>query len=246
MSTRDDMVIRPTLDEAPGASVSLRAQEERLVDQLQKGKLARRLRAAAQASAKRRLAARAARARRMSTVARAGSAAVRGAGSAAARGIGRLGARAAGTPVGLIAAAVIVAGVVTLRLASGQPLEGTGEAVNRMILGDTDDEARAKMATRAQFGGDSDIARIVGQEGKVNSQVRSIAEDIQRINFRDEKGASLLREAFPSNNALDMLILRARDKLLEFWNGTGGPGKVEEIGRRIGALTATESGASPR
>lgn len=125
--------------------------------------------------------------------------------------------------------ALVTAGLVTLRLASDKPLEGTGAMLNRIFLGDLDDEARAKMATRQKIQGDADLARIIGQEGGANSQIASVANDLFALAKRRELGRSLLEEEFPANGLLDMLIVRARDAFMRAWNGSGGPQRVEKF-----------------
>jgi hypothetical protein len=160
--------------------------------------------------------------------------------SGLSRGVGRLGARAAGTPVGLVVGALIVAGVVALRLGSGQPLEGTGEQISQMIFGDKDNEARAKMRTRQQFQGDQDLTRIAGQEG-ITNQMQGVFEDVYKVNKMAVDGEELFRREFPANNILDMLIVRARDKFVSMWTGAGSDAKVQELANRIGSHTATNS-----
>lgn len=145
--------------------------------------------------------------------------------------VARVGSRAAATPVGAIAAALIVAGVAALRLASGQPLEGTGEAVNRMVFGDMDDEARARMTVGAKFDSDRDLLRIGAQTGGVNPQIAAIAKDLTKLELEKQQGASLFREKFASNNLVDMLILRARDAIVEGWQTAGGPSALDSAHR---------------
>ncbi len=145
----------------------------------------------------------------------------------------RAGSRVVGTPVGAIAAALIVAGVAALRLASGKPLEGTGEAVNRMLLGDMDDEARARMHVGERFGSDADLSRIAAQTGGLaNPQINALASDLVKLEKQKELGASLFREQFASNNMVDMLILRARDAAIEGWHTAGGEDKLATFEQR--------------
>lgn len=146
-------------------------------------------------------------------------------------GIARVGARAAASPVGLIATALIVAGVTALRLATGQPLEGTGEAINRMMFGDMDDEARARMGVGAKFDSDHDLLRIGAQSGGVNPQVAAVAKDLTKLELDRQKGASLFREKFASNNLVDMLILRGRDAIVAGWQTAGGPSALDSAHR---------------
>ncbi len=161
----------------------------------------------------------------------------RGAGAALETAMTRAGARVAvGNPVGAIVAAVIVAGVVALRLGTGQPLEGTGEAVNRMILGDADDKARASMAVRQRYSDDPVLSRILAQKGlDANNGLpadlaKMSAGDVQ-IELEKERGASLFREHLGVNNTLDMLILRAAEKLKQAWRDFGGPAAVDGLHR---------------
>lgn len=231
MSSRDDMVITPTLSRHQRASAPTRAREERrLASAKRRGGALRRLRQA-RAIRKARKNALTKRARvRASGFARGASA--------------RLGARVLGNPVGLVVGALIVVGVVTLRLVSGRPLEGLGETLNRKFLGVMDDEARAKMATRSQLQGNANLMRIAGIEGGINSQIREVSDDLFELNRREELGASLLREEFPANNIVDMLILRARDAIRNAWfNGNGDSNAqlaMELIGAGLSALSTVD------
>ena len=173
---------------------------------------------------------------RAATAARASSRIIGAGARGAGRGVARLGARAAGTPVGLIVGALAIAGVVALRLASGQPLEKTGEIINQMFLGDLDNEARAKMRTRDQLESNPDLLRIAGQDG-FNSQLKDVADNLYNINKRDVDGEELFRREFPSNNILDMLILRARDKFVALWKGNGDDAKLATMVERLGAAS---------
>jgi len=143
------------------------------------------------------------------------------------------GARFLANPIGAIAAAVLVAGVTTLRLATGQPLEGLGATMNKWFLGDQDDAARAKMATRRQLESDEELSRIVGirnEQGlKMSPQISQIADDLFAMNLRREKGATAIREAFPIDSTLDMLILRAAGAFRGAWKKAGGPEAVEDF-----------------
>lgn len=221
MTLRDDMVFRPSLGRQHVAAAPVRAREERkLAGAKRKGGILHRL---VQAKTARRAAAARARAKSGQRTVRATRFGQAGLARGAAGGAGR--AAAAGGSIAAIAAAIVVAGVVTFRLLSGEPLEKTGEQINSMLLGDLDDEARAKMATRQQLQGNADLMRFVGRDGVVSAQVASVAEDITKMNMRREVGASKLREEFPVNNTLDMLIERAK----VIWEETWGDGSGEVL-----------------
>ena len=153
----------------------------------------------------------------------------------AARGGSLLG-RAAGaarsaTPVGALIAAGVVAAAVATRLATGRSFENLGEQVNQILLGDMDDEARASAAASRHITGDRDLARIIGIEGRVNSQIARLHKDMKALHLRDEVGATAIRqnEGMSHNGMLDMLIVRGHAKFMEAWNGTGGPQATEKF-----------------
>jgi len=229
MSDRDDMVFGVSLGPQLQASAPVRAREERREAGARRGPLRRLIEARAKRQAV--LAGVRAASRRVAV----------GAARYGASGLARAGSRLVASPVGAVVAALAVAGLVTLRLATGRPIEGMAEDLNKMFLGDIDDAARANMATREQFKGDAEIARIVGQEGKANRQVMKLAEDIRKLNMQREVGASLLRSELPSNNLLDMLILRAAQAFTDAWQGTGGPAAVERF-RTVYGETINKAG----
>jgi hypothetical protein len=143
--------------------------------------------------------------------------------------VARSAARISATPVGAIVAAVLAAGVVALRVASGKPLEGMGAEVNRMLLGDADEKSRAWNLTRQGLQSDPNLSRIVAQEGGVNAQVEAIAKGMAEFHEREQKGISLLTEEFPVNNMLDMLIVRAASAFRSAWGSGGGEQSVERL-----------------
>jgi hypothetical protein len=243
MSERDDMLIGTNFGGPPQAAAVSRAREERHAAGMRKGLLRRMI----QTGMHRRAAAGAAR------LALGEKAVGFARGTANAASLARMGpgamARGAArlvSPVGLLLGALAVAAVVTLRLASGQPLEGTGEQLNQLFLGDLDEESRAKTATRGQMAGDQDLARVVGQQGKVNSQIHSVAADLQRMNKEREVGATLMRREFPVNNMLDMLILRGRDAFLAAWRGSGGADATDKFRTNYGELINGPAGSGAR
>lgn len=132
-------------------------------------------------------------------------------------------------PAGAALMALLVAGVVTLRLGTGKPLEGVGAEINKLLLGDLDEEARAKTAVRSHWSGDPNTARIMGQEGAVNAQISKVSKDLFAFARREEIGKSALFEAMPVDNLLDNLILRAASALRTGWDRFKGPSNLEKL-----------------
>lgn len=156
----------------------------------------------------------------------------------AARGAGRAAGRAIGTPIGLVVAAIIAVGAVAVRLGTGRPVEGLGADLNKAILGDADDKARARNTARETLKGDPDIARIVARDDGLNRQVKALLEEETRNNLLHERGASNIREELPVNNLFDMLVLRARDAIVGAWNAGGGDAKADKLANRLGSAVS--------
>lgn len=127
------------------------------------------------------------------------------------------------TGVGAAAAVLVVGSLVALRLASGRSFENMGAKVNQILLGDIDDKARAKIATRRQLASDSDLARIIGTQGAVNSQIASVAQDLNRLNYERERAVSAFREdpRFQDNGIFDQMIERAKSLILSAFGEKG-------------------------
>jgi hypothetical protein len=147
------------------------------------------------------------------------------------------GGRAAVTnPIGIAIVVGVVAAMVGLRLASGKPFEGWGEELNEMFLGDLDDEARAKMATRQQLQGNPDVARAIHLWGQDPSKKTvlppAVSERIKlynRLNKYQQDGETLFRRILPANTTLDMLILRLAAAIKKAWKECGGPEALEAL-----------------
>ena len=127
-----------------------------------------------------------------------------------------------------------MSGFAVLRILSGQPLEGTGEEINSLVLDVMDDEARAKMTTRKQLQGDSNLMQIVGREDSANSQIARVFAGMYEFNKQIEVGASEIRRAFPINSVLDIIIVRGAAAFKKAWEGGGGPGLLTRTAKKFG------------
>lgn len=219
--SRDDMVIRPRVDAQPGASAPTRARQERVFDRERRpgGIVPRMLRHAL------------------------GSRLALGAASGLGRFAVSFGRAAAprvllANPIGLLVGALVTATVVATRLVSGRSFEGIGQEINNVILGDLDETALASRDAREELLGNPNVARIIGQEGRVNAQIGALHKRLAEIRKRDRVGRTLFMSdpEFDVNNTLDILILRGRDKLLEAWHGSGGPGSVDRVREKLEAV----------
>ena len=131
---------------------------------------------------------------------------------------------------GIAAASLLVAAVVGLRMATGQPLEGTAENINEMLLGDLDEKARGAASARDELEGNAGLMRAYAAGGS-RGQIVDVAKNLARMNTQRERGASNIRRAFPNNERLDLIILAAQSALVAAWEGNGGPAHVTKLTR---------------
>lgn len=119
------------------------------------------------------------------------------------------------TPTGAVMTFAALAVGTFTRLATGDPLAAPGEALNRMILGDEDDAARAKRHTREWLESNEDamltVGRAVERGDNVPDDIVSIGQGYFQRELTREKGLSKLREAFPIKSVLDMAVDRVKE-----------------------------------
>ena len=139
-------------------------------------------------------------------------------------------------PVGLVVGILAVAGIAATRLASGKPLEGTGADLQKLLWGDKVEQARASKVTRDLMTSDSAILGIYGQFGK--DEVSELYSHYYDKNLKLEKARTLFKQEMPVNSTIDMLIIRARDEFVRLWNGSEGPEKADQLGRKLAAELA--------
>lgn len=87
-----------------------------------------------------------------------------------------------------------------------------------LIYGGDDEKATAAAATLGFLESNPVITRIVGQEGRVNAQIRQLADNMKRLNLERAKGVDLINRNpdFDSADSLvDKLIKKIRGKAEE-------------------------------
>lgn len=204
MTSRDDMVFRPSIGRRlQGASAPVRAREERaLEDRRRRRGLARRIAIARAARSRSRRKQRQAAAKRA-----------------------RFDIPLSGLAIGV----GLAAGLIATRIVTGQPLEKTGQDVRNIIYGDLDVDSMAARDARMQLSGNRDVLRIIGQEGKVNAQIGSVAEDLKKLAKIRRLGEKRIREAFPVDSILDMLILRLVSFVKQSFKSSGGEKSIQKL-----------------
>lgn len=233
MSSRDDMVMVLRLGKETKPTAPVRARMERRLGQATRGKRGALGRLAKVAGAKR-------LAKSATSRVPIGRAAARGLGGAARGAAGRAVAVSAGT----IVASGVVAAAVALKLITGQSFENMGQAVNNMLLGDLDEQARAEQDVRRRFQGDPDLSYLAGRQDGVSAQTQALARDLIKVRKRELDGQTALMTAIdiPGATIWDQLILRAKSVLTRAWNDKGGPAAMAKLEKSYGELTESSGG----
>lgn len=123
----------------------------------------------------------------------------------------------------------LAVGVAALRIASGKPIEGTGTQIKQWLLGDLDADARAQLAVRGGLGSNELVLDLAGERGHVTAQMHRLGKMMFEDERRKELGKNRLEEAFPIDNWVDLLILRAKAAFESFFAGA----QVEQVQRRF-------------
>lgn len=210
MSGRDDMILRPTLEDVHGTDAATRGRVSRRIQEQESGRgLFSRL-------ARRRAAERLARRR----VGRAGVrnlAGRRTAGMALRSTAGRALAAAGKTGRFMLNPAT-AAGMVGLFAASyaasrmsGASFSEVGQFLNNTLLGDIDDEGRARTMAAEKVISDPNVAAFIGRRGQVDSDMRKAVELMYESERPQQIGASQLATAFPAIDDFE-LYLRAIER----------------------------------
>jgi hypothetical protein len=203
--SRNDMVLRPRLRTAmaaPREEAAERKQIERHATN-QRGILQRLMRARATKAA-------------ASYAMRAGSqVATSTLGSWASRG-------SAALPV--VAVGVVVASLVALgRIVSGKSFEKMGQEMNQLILGDTDEEARASMAARSTITNNTAVMMMRHQNPQISGSLESIYHDLRRKALAGEVGKSEIERNIEVQGIADILIARLAQKIKDGFAASAAP-----------------------
>lgn len=250
MSRTDDMVIRPALDAPDVTPAREEARERRLLEKTRRSRLLERVRQARRIKLARD--ALSGRSRGRTLNAARGARGARGPGGFVPGGAGRfargrVAPRAgAATPVGLIVSALAIAAIVAARIITDVPFEAIGTGINKQVLGDLDERARAASAVRGRLAGDPNLARVVGQSGTMPMQVVKIGEDLLRFEKQRQDGRAAIEERFPVNGLADNVILRGVELWKAAWSSKDIPGKVAEARSRLDALAPERTKGTAR
>jgi len=223
-SSRDDMVIRPRLVGAGSATEAQRRANEarQLAKQVSHrgiiGRLARAKAATQSLEATGRIAGRVA-----------GRVAIGEAAGAAGEVAEASAERAAlMNPVALTLAAVVTAVAVGARLASGRSFENMGQNLKTMLMGDLAADASAGAQARDALLSNHHLLAATGRQQKASASVKQVYDDLFKLKQMEARGAQLFMndKYFQADSTIDILIVRARNWLVESWRTHGGDAKL--------------------
>ena len=228
MSGRDDMILRPTLEEVHGTDAATRGRVSRRIQEQESGRgLFSRL-------ARRRAAERLAR-RRVGQAGVRNLAGRRTAGMALRSTAGRALAAAGktgrfllnpGTAIGMVA--LFAAGYAASR-ATGTTFSELGQFLNNTLLGDIDDEARARTMSAERVISDPNIAAHIGRRGQVDAEFKQAVQLMYEAERPEQIGASKLTTEFPAIDDFELYLRAIERGFSSGWNAREG----NEAARRL-------------
>jgi hypothetical protein len=114
-----------------------------------------------------------------------------------------------GGPVGWMAAAIGLASVAAVRGLSGRSFEGMSLEVERVLLGDSPEDAMAAQEARDALTGSAQVLRVVDARGdSTGDDLRRIYEMQRGLSRQRIKGEREIRRKLDVNSPMDLLALR--------------------------------------
>jgi len=115
-------------------------------------------------------------------------------------------------------AASSLAALTLFRLASGRSFSSTAARLNEVLLGELDEDARAKVRVRSALQDNEILMRALGQTPEMMGDLVQVGDRMYEQARRRERGRSLIEmdDRFQSNDSLlDLLIIRAKNYFRE-------------------------------
>lgn len=205
MSGRDDMILRPTIQETYGNDAAGRSRVDRRVDEHSRGRglfsrLARRR--AAQHLARNRVTRSAVRntGLRKSIGGALASTATRSMAAAGRFGRFMLNPTTAAGMLGSFAA------LYAAKEITGKPMSQLMQIMNNYVLGNVDDEARARVGIGQRLSADQNLVQHIGRRGQIDDEIRQAANLMYESERSIEIGQSIIGTDFPALDSFDVLI----------------------------------------
>lgn len=232
--TREAMVIRPDLGQAeealarlPGAKHA--AEVSRLAAAVRERQIAGRV--------LRHAAARRALAGAAGATSRAASSGFMGAAAGGAT-------RAALGGAGAVLLGIGALAVIGPHLWQGGSMESLSAELNSLILGEADDDARARGQARDYLTSNRALVAHVGQKGISPALERIMGDLSDRAKVRERGASEILKaKAFASHGPIEQLLQKLKAAFLRGWNGTGGDQELDRVRKRLGRMRTSQIGS---
>lgn len=141
-------------------------------------------------------------------------------------------------PATIAIAAVVVAGLVVTRLATGRSFENMGENLKQVVLGPMTAEAAASTRAREELLGNDGLMAMVSPGSSAMDQSAFVARITAAVNRTEQIGRDAIAadKAFQTNGTLDLMILRFAELMKKSWESAGTKSLLDEVARRLGNL----------
>ena len=238
MSGRDDMILRPTIREVHGTDAAARSRVGRRVPEQAEGRglfarLARQ-RAARRLAEMRRSRGAVSRAagRRM------GGAAGRSMTGRVIGGAGKMG-RFMFNPATAAGMVGLAAGMYAASRTTGVTMSEIGQFINNMVLGDVDDEGRARTMAAEKVMADPNVAAFIGRRGAVDQEIKDAIRIMAEAERPQQIGASAIATEFPAVDDFELYLRALERGFSEGWDANEGQEAARHV---LEAISNTQSG----
>jgi len=238
MSGRDDMVLRPTIREVHGTDAAARSRVGRRVPEQAEGRglfarLARQRAARRLAEMRRsRGAASHAATRRMGG---------RGGRSMTGRligGAGKMG-RFMFNPATAAGMVGLAAGMYATSRATGVTMSEIGQFLNNIMLGDIDDEGRARTIAAQKVISDPNVAQFIGRRSVVDKEIQDALRLMTDAERPQQIGASRISTEFPAVDDFELYLRAIERGFSKGWDAKEGQEAARHV---LEAISNTQSG----
>lgn len=134
--------------------------------------------------------------------------------------------------------------VIGPHLWQGGSMESLSAELNSLILGEADDDARARGQARDYLTSNRALVAHVGQKGISPALERIMADLSDRAKVRERGASEILKaKAFASHGTIEQLLQKLRAAFLRGWNGTGGNQELDRVKKRLGRMRTSQIGS---
>ena len=126
----------------------------------------------------------------------------------------------------------------------GLALNLDADSIGAVILGEADDDARARGQARDYLTSNRALVAHVGRKGISPALERIMGDLSDRAKVRERGASEILKaKAFASHGPIEQLLQKLKAAFLRGWNGSGGDQELDRVRKRLGRMRTSQIGS---